>query len=166
MKVRSGFVSNSSSSSYIIGIHRTFEEIMDEIDYPSAFYTFIMIPKLESTIAEYKNKLSTPNDLDTPGYSILHMKEFYERQIKISSKLLKFAKRAQKDPNKYQTSFIEEVLKGRGINFEEENGYTVFKYMSTIHNSFNDIGDVLSAICLWYLFHRPDLIRATEIPDS
>jgi len=163
MKIRSGFVSNSSSSSYIIDISRTLPEIINEIDPPNSFYTHDMIPKLEECIIEYKRAL---DETSRNALFISWAKDSYKSCIKENNDLLKLAKKAQKNPNKYDYDFIKAVLKNQRISLEERNGHTIFRYQSSIHNSFNDLGETLSAICLWYLFNHPNLIIATEVAQG
>jgi len=160
MKSRLGFVSNSSSSSYIIDIHRTLPEIIHEIDPPNSFHTHSLISILEQGIE--KLKASLRENFSPTGAVGLFAKENYKFWIKEKSELLKLAKQYQKFPNKYEIDFIKKVFSINRIGIEENNGHTIFTTSSIIHNNFNDLGEILSAICLWYLFHRPDLIIAKE----
>jgi len=160
MKSRLGFVSNSSSSSYIIDISRTLPEIIHEIDPPDSFYSHSLIPELEQDIKRLKDALSE-NSTASDGFQVLIRKQ-YQSWTQEKTDLLKLAKQYQEKSNKYEISFVKKVLSVHRIGVEERNRHTIFTSMSIIHNSFNDLGEILSAICLWYLFHRPDLIIAKE----
>ena len=161
MKSRLGFVSNSSSSSYIIDISRTLPEIIHEIDPPDSFYSHSLIPELEQDIKRLEDSLSEDSLAATDGFHIIVRKQ-YQSWVQEKTDLLELAKKYQKEPSKYGVAFVKKILSEHRIGVEEHNGHTIFTSMSIIHNSFNDLGGILSAICLWYLFNYPNLIIAKE----
>lgn len=162
MKIRIGFVSNSSSSSYIISVQRSFEDIINEIDPPEMFYPHNIISYFKTRIDETKEFLATTNNILSLGIRNI-MQEQCESQIKEYSRILKLAEKANKQPNKYNIELIKTVLKFLNISIRENKESTTFVGSSTIHNNFSDIGDILASICLWYLFKHPELITAEEI---
>lgn len=158
MKIRLGFVSNSSSSSYIVHIHNRY---YDSSDFLADIYRLC-----SSAIEEYENEYfdNLGEEIDYDDSIIFsemnqNRKQPRVRRFTNDNGCAKYIKSKSEQVAALQYLFLEEY-----INIEEVgNGRFSLSSFSSMHNSFNDMNDLLKNI---YLEFVVDSGGATLIRES
>jgi len=145
MKIRQGFVSNSSSASYIVDIQNIEEkEFFDVVQgMYCGGYVFdseYIVEQLQQIIEEAKSEIREKN---TP------MTVYYIDKVKRFRALKKEALRISSNKN-----MIKFGLKINGITYNYKDSVITLSSWTSMHNSFNDgPSDVLKEIILTFLFN-------------
>ena len=163
MKLRLGFVSNSSSASYTITINkdiRTFlKTVMIECWYPYLTTTHLhnilvyQIDKYTSIIEQRKN-----------NESIAWNSTIYELKLKTYKTYLEFISKFKKEPLFDQTVSEEDklmlvsiALELSNVQVKEESDKTIITKETSMHNNFSEnLSDFIKEIVLVYSFIFPE----------
>jgi hypothetical protein len=145
MKIRNGFVSNSSSSSYIVTLkNKTFKEFASNFLAEGDFYDYdpqSLIKKMKLDIEEYKQHDTTKQ-------------EWYKDWIKQTEETLN---KMEKIYNKKGLcpELLKVIMEKYGIKVTEENNNVVLDYFTSMHNSYNEgISDLMKEIILFCCFEN------------
>jgi len=161
MKIRTGFVSNSSSSSYIVTIKNT---SMDE------FRRFMMegvysiddldMPYLREKIEE---ELRGIRECER-AHSCLYLSNFRkDRLIKILDKINQLC--VSEDKSEY--SPVDIALEYSEINIKEEDGNIVLEDYTSMHNNFVEgMNKLMQEIVLSYSFDTDKVIECKRESDN
>lgn len=155
MKIRNGFVSNSSSASYIIEIHGieldTFLETLDRE------YSWLKFNKddIEKEVKEQYKKTKALVNSGGRFYGLGEgwLKEAEERKQRVETA-------------KTRTEFVQTVLWLRGIRITEKDTSIELYGYTSMHNSFEDMPDLLREIILYFLMDTTHKITARRIDES
>ena len=149
MKLREGFVSNSSSASYIVRIKNiSLQEFCDRLA-PEYYQDELNI---KITCGIIKRRIKDINRLRKKAKGKdLGLDKMYERHKEVLEKL---EKRGLKilDVEDFVKE-VEFIFEYEDINVCENNGDVVLDYFTSIHNDYNDgMGDLLKEITLFFMF--------------
>ena len=145
MKIRQGFVSNSSSASYIVTIKEDIfyeDSLLNDI-YEKCWPGMMRIEanKIEREERWERENPVIPNTITTIPFVRTTPKE--RRQVSIGSDYI--------DDREQRIQATKNFLRDEGIDFEKINGKWVLKYWTVMHNSFDDMSDTLKMIYFEYL---------------
>jgi len=159
MKIRSGFVSNSSSASYIINVQAKWEdltrELMHEFQFTNDFTYDGLVERLTKRIEKYRTDIFMS---ENKGGSINNMLDTYTRErldndIEILEKVNKYKDK----PSEY----LKIALKYNGIEIAQNKDDTItFSYFTSMHNSYEDgPNDIFKQLSLYFMYegkeHNP-----------
>ncbi|MDD5651343.1 MAG: hypothetical protein PHF86_13170 [Candidatus Nanoarchaeia archaeon] len=165
MKIRKGFVSNSSSSSYIITLDKNKADFLADMvtayEY-GAFNVNYIVENIKKTIKECEE----PDQV-----SISFMAEHMQNRINdlklLLEKIYDLTKIEDEDKNsRYyvcNTSVIELLLtEYYNVKIEELTKIINVSGWTPMHNSYNDMPEILKDIIIWYTFEDPKVILKTK----
>lgn len=199
MKIRTGFVSNSSSASYIIKVKMDKDDFKELIfnEFYNYFYLEGFIEKLDRDIAWLEGKIekaekedykiSFENDI----LNIEYIKESVQRIIyakELQSKLFRkkigrdfvsedFTKEIEElkvktgiDSDTLDWEDLQKLIKEEGIVekilnyghiYLRDTNKSYFKVVgdTSMHNSYEDMPNILKEICILMMFEHPDKIE-------
>ena len=180
MKIRNGFVSNSSSSSYIIIIDQDWRDVLENIYYGFVYSWFEV--KEKGILEHLNNKLSSryePKDNKEKIHDlILRIEDCQE--VADSGELIPYYKLLDYDvdedeggPQVTERNYYIEIIMGilkyvYDIEVEIVTSKTAmmhnikFSGISSMHNSFSDIPEILKDIITYYTFEHPTIKIETE----
>lgn len=157
MKIRSGFVSNSSSASYMVTISESFNSIADKY-----FSDIAML--LNKDIKSYKRDKKHYEDiiekLNQGDKTIWYNKEHCEECIKLLEVIIEFLKH-QFDTDHIidKENVLENILQYHSIDIIKKSSFTQFKYLTSMHNDYgSSMDNLLKEIILIYTFENPSNI--------
>ena len=144
MKIREGFVSNSSSASYIVKIHTSWEDfstiIKDEI-YWSFCDVNSLKTEIQNSITKEKEFLNKDATLFEP------LTEYWEESLAKQEEMLK-----ELDKEMTPEDMIKWVLKYNGMGFIEKPDMIELSGFTSMHNSYVEgMQDLLKEIVLCFL---------------
>jgi len=156
MKIRNGFVSNSSSCSYYLQIipkdinhtvHRIFSIILD-------FETsFLQETKLENKI---KNEILRLESYDNKPGSLIPIKDLDDRIETLKEYLLIIQTKNETPDYNYEINYIKTFLDIHGIDFSMQKDINL-SYFTAMHNFFvESIPRVLQEIIFDFAFNLND----------
>ena len=149
MKTRLGFVSNSSSASFIVRIFGTniLKELNSEFTY-SLFDKKEVIAKLKESISYYEEHLQT-NKEDKDKWRVF-LVELYERDLASFKKTLSIIQKSSKK------NLVKNILKHYyKISVNEKSFYTELTEFTAMYNSVSDISPELKDIITFYTVKDP-----------
>lgn len=164
MKLRQGFVSNSSSASYIVTITGKIKNIIENIigNTPIGFKNIGL--EYENKINELKNVIAT-NKKDSKKdkfESLDKLKKMWvkydEEELKSATKFLEqlnLIKLKKKRTDKDNFTMVKNYLTFKGINVSTAPSGMTLDYFTVMHNSYLDMSDTLKSIILYYSFENP-----------
>ena len=165
MKIRKGFVSNSSSSSYIITLDKTKADFLDDMvnayEY-GAFNVNYIVENIKKTIKECEE----PDQVSIP-FIAEHMQNRINDLKLLLEKIYDLTKIEDEDKNsRYyvcNTSVIELLLtEYYNVKIEELTKIINVSGWTPMHNSYNDMPEILKDIIVWYTFEDPKVILKTK----
>jgi len=149
MKTRLGFVSNSSSASFIVRIFAT--NVLDELDSHFTYSLFDkkeVVAKLKESISNYEEHLQT-NKEDKDKWRVF-LVELYERDLASFKKTLSIIQKSSKK------NLAKNILKHYyKISVNETSFYTEFSEFTAMFNSVADISPELKDIIVFYAMKDP-----------
>jgi len=165
MKIRSGFVSNSSSASYVIKINMELEDFINEI-YNEFDYTFFDIKKIydqeESLYKEYDKSLSEEKNQRNKSIFLYNKDRLKELKTKLET-IQKF--KSLHDYDNEEGKFV-----GNRVNIITwilENIYFIkistqfnnvnLNCSTSMHNSYSDVPNIIKDIITYFNFARPEI---------
>jgi hypothetical protein len=157
MKIRLGFVSNSSSASYVVTLAKTFKS-RDELLVDIYDTCWCAIQEQETAYFERQEELDRrfPKDpnpttiINSIFDSLPESEPRVRRHTRIESENGNFI-----DSNAEKVSATEYMLSQEGILINEvEPGKYTLEYFTSMHNSFNDMNDLLKCIYFEYLLEQ------------
>jgi hypothetical protein len=158
MKIRNGFVSNSSSSSYVVKIRDTTKKEFCDFIYAEKGIGYgydydTIIQKLDEDIKHNKQEIKAimaekeyPNSKwDVKKYMLKSQRRWLKEAVSTKNKVIKCGKN-----NRIR---LTEIVLGRyGIAFDFDDNSVNLRYHTSMHNSFDDMGDLLREIVLAFMF--------------
>lgn len=169
MKIRLGFVSNSSSASYTLIVNDTTENFFNIIR--NEFYyifdinsqdIFSLRRQSKYDLRSYKNKLK-----EIKKYPLTKFDESLEE---VKDKISYFKNKIKKlNSIEYIKSdeFIEEFLKYNNICIYYESTYIKLLSTTSMHNSYNDMSEILKNISLYYTYEcKYKIVETNMVSDG
>lgn len=147
MKIRNGFVSNSSSASYCLRIPLPLDEILDEL-YTE--YNWNIFNK-------EKRKNETIKNL-TDGKK--YVEEFRDKKNAfffsgVKDRIEEDKKFLEEIDNLSSKDFAKKVLERKGIIIEQDKDITELRCWTAMHNSYLEgVSDIFKEIMMYFLFER------------
>ena len=163
MKIRNGFVSNSSSSSYIVRIKdTTWDEFCDLVSGDKGFYyREELVQKIDEEITRYETYINeTKDDKDNILKSMIPI---YKDQL---AKLKKLKKKMPKDND---DQLVEIALEFHSIKWEvdEDCKEVELRDFTSMHNSFNEgMSPILREIVLTLMFDTNKKLKCERQDDG
>ncbi len=162
MKIRSSFVSNSSSASYIINIQIDKEDFFGHLsnEYGWSLFgkdAFEEKVKRELTIEKKALKKSEKEKIDDSST----IDKVFEDQTKEHIKKLEPILEAIKPLDKYDREFIEIVLNYSHIDITKATDDEVeLEYFTSMHNDFSEgMCEMLKEIVLYFMFDTTNKVK-------
>ena len=174
MKIRNGFVSNSSSSSYMVDIDVGFDQFAKTVlaEYSWSFFSLKEIRKFYEERLRWadRERMSLCEDLKTAT----EHKEFFQRSVeRINNKIEGFQGMLSKlvEGNDYVGSpeMITEYLWKKGIMIGEkyDGKKTSFICSTSMHNDFMEgLPDIAKEIILYYMFDTDIQVKCLRDGDD
>ena len=163
MKVRSGFVSNSSSASYVIKVGRTLKAFINEMKDEYWFNWFdpgSLREELEKDLRSSKDALEAQkeslSESKCPEVS-RDMIRWNKERIAQLREYLQALKDA--DQNDFEAIFWLRMAIERISVVEEKKGprKTKLRWETSMHNSFDDLHRFLQSMVCYYFFTKREL---------
>ena len=170
-KIRSGFVSNISSASYIIKFNMELEDFINEI-YNAFDYQFFKVEDhiytLEEQIKKYELALNKEN-LKKNNFKIYNQQQLNELKSKLE--YLKSIRSLDDYNQDKEGIFIVDKIEAvkwilkhmYSVDVEEQPNWTVLKDWTSMHNSYNDVCNVLKTISIHFDFEWPKIKKLYKI---
>ena len=158
MKIRNGFVSNSSSASYIIDVHNITEEDFYRKCFEYGRWSIFDIRKIEGLL-----KFEEIEDDDNDFLKELRIKRNEEIQkLKEEFENKKFKEKydnyfQELEDLKDYIHFVDKIYEpynNPNIAYAINNNYGTIRGTSVIHNDFGDIPEFVKTISLGFLFEK------------
>lgn len=165
MKVRKGFVSNSSSSSYIVKINSDYNDFIDKLveeygwDFINKKYIRRKIQKEIERLEEILNEIE--NDNNENKVICDFQKRMNDNVQKTYDKEKNNLKELQKINNK--KDLIEFIFEWHYIKVETSDHEVVLNHFTSMHNSFLEgMNDLLKEIVLFFLFDTDYIVKCNR----
>jgi len=162
MKIRQGFVSNSSSASYYVTLNQNIDEALNTIQ-ENCWYPYLDEDALLEILEKYiKDTESRLEDIDKKSERFLIL----DTKPELESRLKKYQSMKQTIIDKASGKPIEDhAIAKMGLELDyilikDINGIkTELEAGTSMHNSYDEgMSDFLKDIVLYYSFERPELI--------
>lgn len=155
MKIRNGFVSNSSSSSYIVKIRDTskeeFAEAMRDV-WPYFFYENLM-SRLDKDIDFFSKAIEEEKSHSTDKSLRRLLQDINQVRLNELLNLKGRLTEIREDGLKNFDKLVFLVLEYNNLQCEIKDGYISLRSFTSMHNSFNDgMNEVLREIVLTLMF--------------
>lgn len=166
MKLRLGFVSNSSSASYTVIINEDKEDFVDilnaECDYPYLWLD-VIIKQLNRSINRTQETIDLANThTGRPFFESIDMLEARKKSLEESRKSMENLQAISRGPERRALNYEEKkkiLNMALTLNYTtmETNGNVIqLKATTTMHNNYMEgMPDFLKEIVLYYTFERP-----------
>ena len=157
MKIRSSFVSNSSSASYIITINKEKSEFVMEClrEYAHSYFYekdfAALIEKRISAALQEQEYAKESADDEYKGWKIQEATTTLAAYRDYKSRL----EACDHD----LTRVFDLLMEHKGIEVEEVFDKTLIKGKTDMHNSMDDMPDFMKDVALYYLANAPEAIR-------
>jgi len=167
MKIRSGFVSNSSSSSYLVRFHVPFDEFarMLRSEYGGNWCTWPIISgKVNARIGQVKKGLADEKDRLSGQPITNDMLSYYDEQLKkLNSFREELDRLACGDDAAVLVKFI---LKYNQIICDIENDIVKLGNFTSMHNDFvSGMSELLQEIIWFFMFDTDVKVECTREAD-
>ena len=155
MKIRNGFVSNSSSSSYIVKIKNLdFEELANCMASEYSYDDFFSLEQVKEKLDETIKSLS---DGEHSEWYKHHLEQLNELKVELDAI----------NPEDSFEKILRVMLKYYQIGVKETNNAVELSCFTSMHNSFNEgMSDVLKEIMLYFLFDRDYEVKCHRDSDN
>ncbi len=151
MKIRSGFVSNSSSASFIVTLNnKTFNEFAEDI--LSHFWDFRK-EDFEEKLKEYIKELEL--ELEKCDSEIIISRR--ERSLEQTKKIL------EKLPTLSTTDVVREILMYNGINTHQRMNRIEFSTWTTMFNDISDMGEFMMKLITFMNYRYGNKLIEIEV---
>jgi len=152
MKLRNGFVSNSSSASYVVVIGKSKEDFLNDMIDGLEYGPFYISNVIHTVESQLENLLKVKDD------------KFFQHSIKNTKSLLTKLKKLK---NACNPETVETLLKKYyRVDVNDLKTKIRLTGFTSMHNSFSDVPDVLKDIITYYTFTSPQVILAAEWQDE
>lgn len=163
MKIRLGFISNSSSASYIINLKGNKDDIIENIVSCLRIldYNGLLEKRIQDSLKIERESLKR---IETTGERFLG--ETLE-SIRANIKVLESDLTKVSDTALTKAETIDLVFRNFGIKYNWTLNGLRFSYYTAIHSSYMEgMPDFLKEIVLLYKFEHPELIRCKFKSDN
>lgn len=174
MKIRNGFVSNSSSASYTVEVRDIGEQ--DFFGRLQAEYSWsalnlqgtqnrieAMIKECEKHIEECEENERSDKDEDRKGLTT-HLLSLHRGRLSQVKNLLEESLALDEDDFAEVAKFI---LKFRGISYKEDDGDIELEYFTSMHNDYCDsMGELMQEIALFFMFETDYKVKCRVDHDA
>ena len=169
MKIREGFVSNSSSSSYIVKIHDSLEDFASRL-IPDYSYSSINLEsiskKIDKRIDELKVNREREKEKEEEECRV-NIFKLYDEHISELEGLKKECCKILDDDEYRDVDRVKFALKYNNIKIEEKDKCIELNYFTPMHNSFRDgMNGLLKEIVLFFMFDTDIKIECERIDDN
>jgi hypothetical protein len=159
MKTRQGFVSNSSSASYIVEIRNIEEQDFFGLLYTEYSWNEFNIHSIKGQIAERIKECN--QEIKTEESPLT---SFYCSQIKKLEELQKEVLEINDEEDCSRA--IKFILKYKDIQYKEVDGDIYLEYFTSMHNSFDEgIGELLKEIIFFFIFETDYKVKCKVDKD-
>lgn len=158
MKIRNGFVSNSSSSSYIVRVkNTTWDEFCDLVSADKGFYYGDeLIQEINKEIKRYEESIKEAKEDKNKILSTL-TPMYKERLVGLK----KLKKEIAKD------NLVEIALKFHSIQWKVDDDEIELRGYTSMHNSFDEgMPGLLKEIVLTLMFDTDKKLKCERIDDG
>lgn len=164
MKIRLGFVSNSSSASYYVTLRETPQDALLTITAQCSWPYFqegIVLSKLDEWIKSYENRLEYIDK--TRETFLIGSKESIELTLKVlqdKRKRIKYIfEQRRKDWTILPQELLDYILELNYITVEYKDDRVLLSATTAMHNNYIEgMPDLLKDIVLYYSFEEPERI--------
>jgi len=171
MKIRNGFVSNSSSSSYIVQLRGiSMDDFYRELQSEYGWHIFDVnsilkdVRKNKGRVKKYIEEHSQ-RELDNENPKVTILDEHFSKMYRERLEKLEEVETQLKEAN--YTEVIDIVLEYYGITVTEVEGGIDMEYFTCMHNSFTEgMSEVLQEIVMYFLFDTSHTIKCTRDGDE
>ena len=154
MKIRIGFISNSSSASYFVEIkippQKFFTDIMQNYSW-EIFNKKYIIDKLQKRIAEITESISMSS----------HHTMYYDTQLRIETGLLRNLRRARS-----YRDIVYNICDYYYIKLSETDNSVTLRGGTVMHNTYDDMPEVIKEILLYFLMDTKFPVKAWTEHDQ
>jgi len=165
MKVRLGFISNSSSASYIVELNITEDrlyEILHIIDWQAEATSVVsrLVYLRESIEDQYHFGLAATLRNDMPRDKAIEAKQNHEKKVEeIDKKIDKYRK-----PNITKKEIAKEYLKAHEITVTPKKDSVELSAFTSMHNEYvTGMNDILKEIVLFLTFAKESNPKTKDI---
>lgn len=155
MKIRSGFVSNSSSASYIVTISKSLEDVID--DMHTHFY--LVSDEVDKYKIDKRNYEEILERINKNEKDIWYSKQEIEGYLELIDIIIDSKENIYKqdyDVNKY----IETLMEYHRIEIEKFGDITTFTFNTSMHNDYDtSMNRIIKEIVLYYTFEKPGFLN-------
>jgi hypothetical protein len=157
MKLRMGFVSNSSGSSYIVTIHTSLANVIADMTSEYGWDLFSK-EKLEKGVNKRIKEANEAYQNDRSGI----MKSMSEHWIADAKR----DKDALDKIGDSKEALFATVMEFNGIKVTDHKASVVLEASTSMHNDFDDVPRLLREIVLYYIFDTDYQVICKRIDES
>lgn len=162
MKIREGFVSNSSSASYTVNIYENLNDFLSRMHDIWPYGSLVFLEKFYSKeIDKIKQSIKTFEESEMKRTFDVGEMPYSERlKEKLEGTEQKLDRVIEKKGKDWYISLeiLEDLFDYCHIDFKYKKHGIKLSYHTLMHNCYGDIANVLKEIVLYYTFELPNRI--------
>jgi len=177
MKIRSGFVSNSSSASYVVKFNMNTEEFIHEIYHALGFDYFdinFLYTDLKERIEQYEEGLEAERKDKNGKFHFRNKKHLNEMKSQLKHLETISSINSIDTSGNEEGNFVVELVPAikwilgnmYNINVTEEFDNVVLNAWTVMHNSCNDIPQIIKDIVIHFSFERPEIRKICKVIED
>jgi len=170
MKIRAGFVSNSSSASYTVVLNETIESFLEVIMndcQDSYMWTDYATKQIKNDLKFIDRKLKIASQYTgRPFFDSIKCLEKrrkdLQKKLKIVQDIRTKTREERRCPNASESRQLFDITSElSNVELEDRGSMVKLTSKTSMHNSYDDMPDLLREIVLFYTFERPRQIVAS-----